>query len=176
MDRPKSNTDFRMMALTFKVRDRIRPRENLLKEVGIEQGFHVLDYGCGSGSYIAPLARMVGSSGRIYALDIHPLAIRMVRTIAAKGGLENVETIQSDCLTGLPDKSVDVVLLFDVLHTLSELQNVLSEMYRVLKKDGILFVSDHHMDENDIILKVTNKGTFRLSRKGKKTIGFAKNN
>jgi ubiquinone/menaquinone biosynthesis C-methylase UbiE len=175
MDKPKSNADFRMMALTYKVRDHFRPREDILSEVGIEQGFRILDYGCGPGGYIAPLAKLVGVSGKIYALDIHPLAIRMVRAIAAKRGLANVETIQSGCRTGLPDKSVDVVLLFDVLHALSEPHTVLAEVRRVLKPDGILSINDPHMDENEIISKVTNGRMFRLSRIGKKTASFARN-
>jgi ubiquinone/menaquinone biosynthesis C-methylase UbiE len=78
--------------------------------VGIKPGFHVLDYGCGPGSYIIPTAELVGKSGKIYAPDIHPLAIQMVQSIASKNQLKNVETILSDCKTGLPDNSIDVVL------------------------------------------------------------------
>jgi len=39
--------------------------------------YHVLDYGCGPGSYIKPLLELVGCSGKIFALDIHPLAIKL---------------------------------------------------------------------------------------------------
>ncbi|GAH29083.1 unnamed protein product, partial [marine sediment metagenome] len=45
-------------------------------------------------------AEFVGKSGKIYALDIHPLAIQMVQRIATKKQLTNVETICSDCKTG----------------------------------------------------------------------------
>ena len=82
--KPKSNLDFRIMSLTYNFRDFLLPRMNILKEVGIGAGFHVLDYGCGPGSYIVPLVELVGKSGKIYALDIHPLAIQAVRRIAAK--------------------------------------------------------------------------------------------
>ncbi len=51
MDKPKPNFDFELMSLTYKFRDFFLPRMNILKEVRIEPGFHVLDYGCGSGSY-----------------------------------------------------------------------------------------------------------------------------
>jgi len=111
MDKPKSNLDFKLMSLTYKVRDFFRPRMNLLKDVGIKPGFCVLDYGCGPGSYIMPLAELVGNSGEIYALDIHPLAIKKVQSIASNNGLRNVKTIQSDCKTGLLNNSMDVVLL-----------------------------------------------------------------
>jgi ubiquinone/menaquinone biosynthesis C-methylase UbiE len=172
MDQPKSNLDFKLMALTYKFRDLFLPRKNILKEVGLMLGFHVLDYGCGPGSYIIPLAELVGKSGKIYALDIHPLAIQKIQKIASKKKLTNVETILSDCKTGLQDDSIDVVLLYDTFHDLSDPNGVLEELHRTLKPNGILSFSDHHMKEDEIISKVTSGGLFRLSRKGKKTYTF----
>ena len=107
MDKPKPNRDFKLISFAFKFRDFFVPRMNILKEVGIKPGFHVLDYGCGPGGYIVPLAELVGKSGKIYALDI-------------------------------------------------------------------LSFSDHHMKENEIVSKVTNRGLFRLLRKGERTYTFLK--
>jgi len=174
MDKPMSNFDFQFMSLGYKFRDLRLPRKTILEEVGIKPGFHVLDYGCGPGSYIVPLAELVGESGKVYALDIHPLAIQRVKDIASKKRLANVETILSDCQTGLPDNSLDVVLLYDIFHHLSDPDVVLKELYRVLKPDGILSFSDHHMKENEIVAEVTNSGLFRLSRKGQRTYTFLK--
>ena len=174
MDKPMSNFDFQFMSLGYKFRDFFLPRKNILKEVGIKPGFQVLDYGCGPGSYIIPLAELVGESGKVYALDIHPLAIRKVQDIASKKQLANVETILSGCKTGLPDNSLDAVLLYDAFHHLSDPDVVLKELYRVLKPDGILSFSDHHMKENEIVAEVTNSGLFRLSRKGQRTYTFLK--
>ncbi len=172
MDRPQPNLDFKLMSFCFKFRDFFLPRMHILKEVGIKRGFYVLDYGCGPGSYIGPLAELVGKTGKIYALDIHPLAIHRVQSIASKRQLKNVETICSDCQTGLPDNSVDVVLLYDTLHALSEPDRVLEELHRVLKPNGILSVSDHHMKESEIVSKVVRRRLFRLSRKAKRTYCF----
>ena len=174
MDKPKPNFDFKFMSLGYKFRDFFLPRKNVLEEVGIKPGFQVLDYGCGPGGYIMPLAELVGKSGKIYALDIHPLAIESVRRIALKNQLTNVETILSDCQTGLPDKSLDVVLLYDTLHTLSDPDGVLEELHRVLKPDGVLSLSDHHMEENEIIPKMTDKGFFKLSGKGRRVYNLSK--
>jgi len=148
------------------------PPMNILKEVGIKSGFHVLDYGCGPGSYIAPLAELVGKSGKIYALDIHPLAIQAVQGIASRKQLTNVETICSDCKTELPDNSVDVVLFYDTFHTLGDPDRVLEELRRVLRPNGILSFSDHHMKEDEIVSRLTNRGLFRLARKGSRTYTF----
>jgi len=174
MDKPKSNIDFKFMSLIYKFRNLFLPRKNILKEVGIKPGFHILDYGCGPGSYITPLAELVGESGKIYALDIHPLAIQRVQSIASKKQLKNVETIFSDCKTGLPDNSVDIVLLYDIFHDLGNPNGVLEELHRVLKSDGILSFSDHHIKEDEIVSKVTSGGLYRLSKKGEKTYSFLK--
>lgn len=174
MDKPMSSIGFKLMSLMFKVRDIFRPRLDVLKEAGIESGFCILDYGCGPGGYIAPLVKLIGPSGKIHALDINPLAIKEVKNIAARKGHENVETIESDCKTGLSDNYVDIVLLYDTFHDLSQPDDVLRELHRVLKPGGTLSFSDHHMKEKDIIARVTNTGMFNLSKKGKKTYSFSK--
>ena len=46
--------------LFFKIRDLFLPPEDVLKEAGIAAGFHVLDFGCGTGSYSLAAARVVG--------------------------------------------------------------------------------------------------------------------
>jgi ubiquinone/menaquinone biosynthesis C-methylase UbiE len=147
---------------------------NILKEVGIEIGFHVLDYGCGPGSYIMPLVKLVGDSGRIHALDIQPLAVEAVRRLTSRKRITNVQTILSDCKTGLPPNSIDVVLLYDILHDLNNISDVLTELRRILKPKGTLSLSDHHLKEGEIITKVTGGGSFKLSAKGKRTYSFAK--
>jgi len=172
--KPKSNLDFRLMSLTYKFRDLLLPRMTFLKEVGIEPGFHVLDYGCGPGSYIVPLSRLVGKSGKICALDIHPLAIQAVRTIASRKRLTNVQTILSDRQTGLPSNNVDVVLLYDTLHDLGDPGGVLEELHRILRPKGILSVSDHHMKPDEIESGVTSGGLFGLLTKGKRTYSFSR--
>ena len=174
MDKPMSGFDFRFMSVGYKFRDFFRPRINILEEVGIKPEFHVLDYGCGPGGYIIPLARLVGESGRVYALDIHPLAVQKVQYIASKKKLTNVDIILSDCRTGLPENSLDAVLLYDAYHHLSDPDMVIKELYRVLKPDGILSFSDHHMKENEIVASVTNNRLFKLLKKGRRTYTFSK--
>ena len=174
MDKPMPNLFFRIMSSIFKVRDFLRPRREILKEMEIKPGFHILDYGCGPGSYSVIAAELVGPEGKVYALDIHPLAIQSVQNAASKKNLTNVETICSDCATGLENSSIDVVLLNDILHDLSDPNAVLEELYRVLKPGGILSCNDHHMKEADILTRITGKGLFRLSKKGERTYNFSK--
>ena len=170
-----SNLHFRLMSLGFKFRDLFTPRGKILEEVDIESGFRILDYGCGTGSYTVPAARLVGKTGRVYALDIHPLAIQQVKSRAVKKGLANIETILSDCPTGLPDNSIDVALLYDTFHSLSEPDAVLKELHRILKPGGILSFNDHHMKEEEGVLTgITGNGLFKLLTKGERVYNFQK--
>ena len=176
MDKPMSDSHFRIMSFGYKFRDLLVPRRVVLDEVGIKPGFHILDYGCGPGSYSLTVAELVGKSGKVYALDIHPLAIRMVRDKASRKGLTNVEVILSDGDTGLLAESLDVVLLYDTFHGLSRPDEVLAELHRVLKPGGVLSFNDHHMKEAEIVARVTEQGLFRLLERGKRVYNFAKGN
>lgn len=96
----------------------------------------VAEFGCGYGTFTIPSAKII--KGKIYALDIEPEMIRLTSEEAKKRGLSNIEAIQRDFLvegTGLPDESVDYVMLFNILH-LEEPLVLLKEAKRILAKDG----------------------------------------
>jgi len=174
MAKSPSAMGFRFMRIAFAIRDFLIPRMLVLEEIGIPSGSVVLDYGCGSGSYIVPLLSIIGETGKIYALDVHPLSIQTVKDICAQGGLKNVETILSDCQTGLPDQSVDVILLYDIYHDLENAGDILQELNRVLKPEGMLSFSDHHMKAAAIEEKFTGHALFRIDKKHKKTYTLVK--
>jgi ubiquinone/menaquinone biosynthesis C-methylase UbiE len=174
MGQHSSNLHFKLMSLTFKFRDFFRPRMDILKEVGIQSGFRVLDFGCGPGSYIRYLAELVGPSGEVYALDRHPLAIRSLQKLASTKQLKNVKPLQSEGSTGLPDNSLDVALLYDSFHELDQPDAVLKELHRILKPGGILSFRDHHMKEEEFLPKLKKGNLFEFSRKGEKTYTFSK--
>ena len=174
MDKPISNIHFKFMSFGFKFRDLLQPPKNKLNEIGIKPGFHILDYGCGPGSYSIAAAQLVGNSGKVYALDIHPLSIERIQDIASKKGITNIEPICSDCATGLEDGSIDIVLLYDTFHDLTDPDGVLKELHRILKPDSIVSFSDHHMKEDEIVSEITKKGLFKLSRKEKRSYIFLK--
>jgi ubiquinone/menaquinone biosynthesis C-methylase UbiE len=169
LEKPQSGFSYRVMSFTFKISDIIRPRGNILKEIGIKPGFQVLDFGCGPGGYTLPAAKLVGETGKIYALDMNPAAILTVKSLAAKHKLANVQTILSDGATALPDDIIDVVFLYDLFHYLKKPNDVLTELHRVLKPAGILSASYHHMNKNDLTSRVSGTALFRLSREGKQS-------
>ncbi len=173
MSQQQSDLGFKAMGWLFRVRDLLKPRKNVLAEAGLKPGDRVLDFGCGPGGYVRGTARIIGREGEIVALDSNPLAIEGVEHLASKNGLKNVRTVLSDLETGLPDASVDVVLLYDVFHHLSKPEAVLAEFARVLKPGGILSASDHHLADEVIKAGITGGGLFRFVSRGKYVFTFA---
>lgn len=169
-----SDFHFKIMSFAFMIRDIVRPRDFILNELTLQPGFQVLDFGCGPGTYSILAAQRVGGSGKIYALDIHPLAIQLVQQKVARKGLKNVITIQSDGKTGLPDESIDMVLFYDTFHHLKKADAVFQEFHRTLKKNGVLSVSDHHLQETETVNGISQGGYFALAQKGKWTYQFMK--
>jgi ubiquinone/menaquinone biosynthesis C-methylase UbiE len=167
-------SDFRMFAFYSAFRDFFHPPRNTLAVVGIKRGDTVLDFGCGRGGFSVAAAEIVGPEGKVYALDVHPLAIKLVRTEIRRRGLANVETIHADAPTDLADESVDVVLLYDVFHDLASPETVLAELARVMKPEAVLSVTDHHLKAEELIPALRQGGHFQFSKKNKPTYEFAK--
>jgi len=153
---------FAIMKTVLTLRSLFKKPERILREMGIQKGQTVLDYGCGIGSFSIPAAKMVGNDGIVYALDIHPLAIKAVEKKIKKKRITNVKTILSARETGLPDESVDVVLLYDVLQMISDKEKLLEELHRVLKPDGILFATAEHLDPNEFMNIFSKTNLFTL--------------
>ena len=116
---------------------------------------------------------MVGSEGKVYALDINSTALRMVTARIEKAHMANVTTILSGCDTGLSNDSVDVALLYDIFHDLSDPTAVLSELRRVLKPGGLLSTHDHHLKGELLTQAIESTGLFQLARKGELTHTFS---
>lgn len=167
-----SNFGFHLMSLVFRVRDWLHPPAKILQEAGVRSGMTVLDLGCGPGSFSLAAATMVGPEGRVYALDIHPLAVQSVQRAAARQGLDNIRTILGDNVSEPGTQSIDLVLLYDVVHDIPEPMRTVEQIHRVLKPDGVLSVSDHHLSEEVLLATITAGGYFRLTGHGIWTYGF----
>lgn len=174
MSEIKGSSHFRLMALSLWLRDIFFSPTKILREAGLKTGDNVLDFGCGPGSFSLAAARIVGQSGKVYALDVHTLAIHSVKRKASKKAFGNIETISSDGATGLPEESVDFIILNDVFHELDDPEGVLAELHRIMRPDGTLSFSDHHMNEEEVLSRVTKKELFRFLSKVYKAYTFRK--
>jgi len=125
---------------------------HVLERIGIRRGQTVLDFGCGSGTYTIPAAKIVGEQGRVYALDKDKEALDELMQKAESAGARNIERMQTSGKLGieLTDESVDVVLLFDVFHSYyfpqaSDRRRLLGEIYRIMKPSAFMSVWPKHM-------------------------------
>jgi len=119
----------------------------ILAKLGLNsQMSDVAEFGCGYGTFTIPAAKVI--KGKIYALDLEPDMIRMTNDEAKKQGLSNVQTIQRDFMaegSGLPDESVDYVMLFNILH-LEKPMILINEAKRILRGNGKLGIIHWNYD------------------------------
>ncbi len=112
---------------------------------GITQGMTVVDYGCGPGRYPVRISKLVGPNGKVYAVDIHPLAIQTVQRKQKQLGLTNVVPVLAVGYdSGLPDHVADVVCAIDMFFAIPEPTTLLKELRRIIKPDGFLVLDDGH--------------------------------
>jgi len=144
--KPESDAIYRLNIWFYKLTDLFWNSRRRLGKIPAKEGMAVLDYGCGPGRYTLPVARLVGAKGKVFAVDIQPLAISTVKEKAARESLNNIETILVDSYnTGIQDSSIDLALLLDTLHRIGDCDALFLEIHRVLKQDGLLFMDPGHM-------------------------------
>jgi len=170
--KPMHIINFIIICLILKIRDLFYPPKYILKDIDIKPGVCVLDFGCGPGSYSIAGAELLVGTGKVVALDIHPHAVKQVSQTARKRKLTNVKTILSDCDTGLPSNSVDIVLLYYIFNDLENPEKILHELYRVLKPQGILSFSEFNVKK--ISPSIEKNGLFRLQKMNEITHTFTK--
>ena len=98
----------------------------------------VLDYGCGTGTAACQFSSQVKE---IHAIDISSKMIEIAREKAEATKVENVRFEQSDIFDSkYSNESYDVILAFNMLHTVPSPQDVMLRINELLKPDG-LFIS-----------------------------------
>ncbi|MGB4076433.1 MAG: methyltransferase domain-containing protein [Minisyncoccia bacterium] len=121
------------------------PQTNIL-QMGLHEGMKVLDAGAGSGHYALAAAKIVGDSGRVYALDVQEDVLTRLAADAKTRKIRNIETIWGDMErsggTLLKEHSVDAVILSNTLFQLEKKKEGVVELKRVLKPGGKLLLID----------------------------------
>jgi len=137
----------------------------VLRQIGVRAGQTVLDFGCGPGIFTIPAAEIVGDVGAMIALDVRPQPLERVREKALAAGLDNIRTTLEegpDLSTGLPSESVDVIMVFDMLHTVTDRQGRFLELHRVVKTDGFLSIFPMHLGTAELLDIVKRSKLFSL--------------
>jgi ubiquinone/menaquinone biosynthesis C-methylase UbiE len=121
-------------------REREEAPAKAIAALDVRPGQTVADIGAGSGYYTVRMAEAVGPKGRVYATDIQPAMLDLIRKkLAAKKNAENVELVLGTLTESkLPDAAMDLALMVDVYHELAQPQAFLRSLKRALKPDGRL--------------------------------------
>jgi len=126
----------------------------------IAKGATVADIGAGNGYITWRLAERVGPSGKVYANDIQPEMLRMLRRNMEQRKLNNVETVLGTIDDPkLPANSLDLVILVDVYHELSEPQKMLRKIREALKADGRLVLLEYRGEDPAVPIRPEHKMT-----------------
>jgi ubiquinone/menaquinone biosynthesis C-methylase UbiE len=120
-----------------------------LKDIGIKEGQVVLDFGCNVGHYAIPAAKVAGKKGKVYAADNDMKSLNELMETAKREKLTNIVPMHTQSVKSginLKDGSVDVILLYDVLHYMDVLERnkIYNESHRVLENDALLSVYPKH--------------------------------
>lgn len=136
----------------------------------------MLEVGCGPGFFTIPAARIVGKQGLVYAVDVHPLAIKRVKKKIENEKIENVKPILCNASdTGLSDQSIDLAFVFGLRYMAGGLENLISEMHRVIKPGVTLSFEKTRGKEEGLIQEVERRGFIYSGKQGRIFI-FTKEN
>ena len=119
------------------IRRLLEPPDRLVAKLNVGARDVVLDFGCGTGFFTIPLAKV---SARTIGADVSPEMLERTGSYAKRSGVR-VELIESDGTAfKLPDEAVDMVFLNHVFHEIERRTTVLSEFLRIVKTSGRLVV------------------------------------
>ena len=142
--------------------------------LNIRPGQTVADIGAGSGYYSVLLSRAVGPAGRVYATDIQPEMLALLKQKIDREKLANVQMVLgTETETRLPDGAVDLAIMVDVYHELAQPQAFLKSVRRALKTDGRLVLLEFRKEDARVPIREEHKMSVREARQELEAEGFA---
>ena len=139
-------------------RDQEEEPDRAIDVLKLQKGATVADIGAGSGYMTEKLSKKVGPMGRVYATDIQQGMIDLLNKRVTKRKLANVTPIlstQDD--PRLPLDTVDLVLMVDVYHELSQPQLMLRHIKASLKAGGRLVLLEYRKEDPNIPIRPEHK-------------------
>jgi predicted methyltransferase len=159
--------------LTRPERDSQEQPDRVVAELKIPAGATVVDLGAGVGYFTWRLAKQVGPSGKVIAVDIQEGMLDLLRQNLADRDITNTEVV----LGGpddphLPVGAVDLVLLVDVYHELAAPEKIMEHVRRSLKPDGRVAIIEYRKEDPNIPISPLHKMTVAEVRAEVEPVGF----
>jgi predicted methyltransferase len=147
--------------------------DRALELIGITPGMVVADVGAGTGYITMRLARRVGPAGKVYASDLQPAMLQIIRDKARQQQVSNVEVVQgTEDDARLPDSAIDLALLVDVYHEFWRPQEMLRSIRRSLKPSGELVLVEYRKEDPSIPIASTHRMSVAEARTEVEAEGF----
>jgi SAM-dependent methyltransferase/C-terminal processing protease CtpA/Prc len=132
--------------------------DRALDLIGIAPGLVVADVGAGSGYMTVRLARRVGPTGKVYANDLQPEMLRVLREKLRTERVSNVEPIQgAEDDARLPEGAIDLAIMVDVYHEMGRPQAMLQSLRRSLKPNGRLVLLEYRKEDPKVPIRLEHK-------------------
>ncbi|HEV3056869.1 MAG TPA: class I SAM-dependent methyltransferase [Vicinamibacterales bacterium] len=148
--------------------------DEAIRVLQIPKGAAVADIGAGSGYMTVRLSAQVGPAGRVYANDVQPQMIEMLRRRLESSRISNVTLVQGEIDDPhLPASSVDLELMVDVYHELSRPQQMLRRLREALKPGGRLVLLEYRKEDPSIPIRPEHKMSVRDARMEVEAEGFS---
>lgn len=132
----------------------------LIESLRIQPGTVVADIGAGSGYYSFRMSELVGPKGKVFAVDIQPEMLALMRKRVEARQIKNVELVRStETDPKLPACGVDLILLVDVYHEFSFPYEMTEAMLRCLKPGGRIVFVEFRLEDPKVPIKLVHKMT-----------------
>ena len=131
----------------------------LIKNMGLKKGDQVADVGAGSGYFSFRMAELV-PDGKVFAVDISPQMLGIVRAKMASKKVTNVEPVLSTIKDiKLPADSIDCVLIVDAYHEFSHPREMAQSIFNALREKGRLILIEYRLEDPSVPIKLLHKMT-----------------
>ncbi|WP_299217075.1 class I SAM-dependent methyltransferase [uncultured Aquimarina sp.] len=121
----------------WKERDTWMKVSEIFEIAEIKPGSKVADIGCHEGYLSIHMAKVVGASGKVLAVDVREDRLEKLDEHLKKRKIKNVKTILGDYDDPkLPDNSLDVVVILDTYHEMDDYKEILAHVKKALKPTG----------------------------------------
>jgi ubiquinone/menaquinone biosynthesis C-methylase UbiE len=136
-----------------------------LEIMQIAPGSTVADIGAGSGYFTERIAKIVGPAGKVYANDLQPGMLSLLKARLLRAQITNVVTVLGEAADPkLPAASIDLALMVDVYHELSDPMTMLANIRKALKPGGRLVLIEYKGEEPSIPILPSHKMTVAQAR------------
>jgi predicted methyltransferase len=128
-------------------RDEEEKPEVVLAAMGLRPGMTVAEIGTGTGYFARRIAKAVGPSGKVYAVDIQPEMLDLLKEYAGKEGITNiVPVLGTETDPRLPRGTIDRILLVDVYHEFQQPEPMLAAMRASLAPGGTVTLVEYRAE------------------------------